>query len=274
MAIHHDDDDHDRGLAFDLDTTRSRRSMLKWIGGAGLFAFVSSCVGGGDESGVDAGSDAGSGSGGTCTTIPEETAGPYPGDGSNGPNVLATSGVVRSDITTSFGGLSGTATGVPLTMKLRLVDASGSCLPLAGYAVYLWHADALGRYSLYSSGVTNQNYLRGVQETDDNGEVTFTAVFPGCYDGRWPHVHFEIYPSLSSATSAANKIATSQLAFPEDVCDEVYATSGYTNSAANLSRVSLASDGIFRDGYATQLATTSGDVANGYTATLDVAVNG
>jgi protocatechuate 3,4-dioxygenase beta subunit len=99
-------------------------------------------------------------------------------------------------------------------------------------------------------------------------------VFPGCYDGRWPHVHFEIYPSLSSVMSSANKIATSQLAFPEDVCAEVYATSGYTNSASNLSRVSLASDGIFRDGYATQLATTSGDVTSGYTATLDVAVNG
>ena len=277
MAIHHDDDDHDRGLTFDLDTiaarARSRRAVLKWLGGTGLFAFVSGCI---DrevaEIGEDAGADASSGT--TCTKIPEETAGPYPGDGSNGPNALATSGVVRGDIRSSFGGMSGTAAGVTLTIKLKLVDASNSCEPLAGYAVYLWHCDREGRYSLYSAGVTNQNYLRGVQETDDSGEVTFTSIFPGCYDGRWPHVHFEVYPSAVSATSAASKIATSQLALPETACDAVYATSGYSASVANLASTSLATDNVFRDGATSQLATVSGSVSAGYTATLDVAVNG
>lgn len=46
----------------------------------------------------------GHGSAAACgAEIPDETAGPYPGDGSNGPNVLAESGIVRSDITSSFG---------------------------------------------------------------------------------------------------------------------------------------------------------------------------
>src|SRR5262245_39216261 len=101
----------------------------------------------------------------SCGRIPEETQGPYPGDGSNGPNVLSASGVVRSDIRTSFAGLSGSADGVPLTILLNIVSAS-TCAPLAGRAVYLWHCDRLGRYSLYSQGVTNQNFLRGTQEAD------------------------------------------------------------------------------------------------------------
>src|SRR4051812_26633046 len=83
-------------------------------------------------------------SSGVCTKIPEETAGPYPGEGSNGPNVLNQTGVVRSDIRTSFAGLTGTATGVPLTIDLTIVSAS-SCAPLANRAVYLWHCDQAGR---------------------------------------------------------------------------------------------------------------------------------
>ena len=128
-----------------------------------------------------------------CSTIPRETAGPFPADGSNGPTVLGASGVVRSDIRPSFAGLSGTADGVPLTIALTIVSAS-TCSPLAGRAVYLWHCDRLGRYSLYSPGATDQNYLRGVQEADGSGRVTFTSIYPACYSGRWPHIHFEGVP--------------------------------------------------------------------------------
>jgi protocatechuate 3,4-dioxygenase beta subunit len=148
----------------------------------------------------------------SCTgqqRIPNETAGPYPGDGTNGPNVLVMSGVIRSDIRSSFGGMSGTAPGVPLTVILRLVSAS-TCQPLAGYAVYLWHCTRDGGYSLYTSGFTSQNYLRGIQDADASGQVTFQTIYPGCYSGRWPHIHFEVFPSLSTSNSAGNKVATSQ----------------------------------------------------------------
>jgi protocatechuate 3,4-dioxygenase beta subunit len=167
-------------------------------------------------------------------------------------------------------GLIGTADGVPLNIVLTIVSGS-TCAPLAGYAVYLWHCDRLGRYSLYSSGATNQNYLRGVQEADANGNVTFTSIFPGCYAGRWPHIHFEVYRSLAAAGSVANKIATSQIALPKAACDSVYATSGYETSVTNLSRVSLATDGIFSDGSSLELATVTGGVS-GMTSTLSVAV--
>ena len=203
--------------------------------------------------------------------IPSETEGPFPGDGSNGANVLNVAGVVRSDIRTSFGSLNGTADGVPFTIALTLVSAS-TCAPLAGRAVYIWHCDRLGRYSLYSSGVTNQNYLRGVQEADASGKVTFTSIFPACYQGRWPHIHFEVYPSLSGATSVSNKQATSQIALPKATCDLVYATTGYESSLATLSQVSLASDNVFSDGAALELATVTGSVSGGLTATLTIGV--
>jgi len=113
-----------------------------------------------------------------CATIPEETEGPYPADGSNGPDVLSQSGIVRKDIRSSFGELSGIAEGVPLTIRLTIENTSDGCAPLAGGAVYLWHCSREGNYSLYT--VTDQNYLRGVQEADGDGVVTFTSIFPGC----------------------------------------------------------------------------------------------
>jgi protocatechuate 3,4-dioxygenase beta subunit len=208
---------------------------------------------------------------GACSRTPEETAGPFPGDGSNGPTVLSATGVVRGDIRTSFAGLNGTADGVPLTIELTIVSAS-TCAALAGRAVYLWHCDRLGRYSLYSSGVTSQNYLRGVQEADVNGTVRFGSIYPGCYAGRWPHIHFEVYPNLAAATSVANKAATSQIALPKATNDVVYATAGYEASVANQAQVSLASDNVFSDGSTLELATIAGSLATGFTASLSVAV--
>ena len=205
--------------------------------------------------------------------IPEETAGPYPGDGSNGPNVLSESGVVRSDITSSFGSASGVAEGMPLTLRFRVYDLAGEDVtPLAGAALYAWHCDREGNYSMYDGDAVDENYLRGVQEADEDGWLEFTTIFPACYAGRWPHVHFEIYESLDSATSASTKLRTSQLAFPQDVCDEVYATAGYEQSVDNLAQVSLDSDGIFSDGYSLQMAKVTGSVSDGYVATLNVPV--
>jgi len=144
---------------------------------------------------------------------------------------------------------------------------------LANAAVYVWHCDKQGRYSMYSTGVTNENYLRGVQAAGADGIVTFTSVFPACYSGRWPHIHFEVYPSLDKATDQANKIATSQIALPKESCDLVYATDGYGQSVTNITQVSLASDNVFRDdGGVHELGTISGSVSGGLTVELAVPV--
>jgi protocatechuate 3,4-dioxygenase beta subunit len=192
-------------------------------------------------------------------------------------NVLSESGVVRSDIRTSFGTSTTTAQGVPLLMTLSLVNTNDSCAPMSGYVVYLWHCTRDGMYSLYSSSIQNENYLRGVQVSDSNGQVTFQTIFPAAYSGRYPHIHFEIYPSLSVATLYTNKILTSQMAMPRDICSTVYAgATGYSASVSNLAAVTTSSDNVFGDNSAAQIAamtpSLSGSIANGYTGALTIGV--
>jgi protocatechuate 3,4-dioxygenase beta subunit len=128
---------------------------------------------------------------------------------------------------------------------------------------------------MYSEAAQDENYLRGVQAAGDDGVVTFQSIFPACYPGRWPHIHFEVYPSIDAATSASNRIATSQIALPEDACDSVYATEGYSESIRTLAGVSLASDNVFGDdGGVRELGTVTGSPADGLTVELAVPVGG
>jgi protocatechuate 3,4-dioxygenase beta subunit len=270
----------DQGLAFDLETLVSRRSMLKAIGLGGMSAgLLVACGPGASATGTptaSAGASAATGSvaaAAGCAVIPEETAGPFPGDGSNGPDVLTQSGVVRSDIRSSFGSSATTAAGVPLTIRIALLDAAQGCAPLANAAVYVWHCDRDGSYSMYSQAAASENYLRGVQAAGSDGIVTFQSIFPACYQGRWPHVHFEVYPSLDRATDPANRIATSQIALPEDTCKAVYATDGYASSVQTLAGVSLTSDMVFGDDSGIhQIGAISGSIADGLTVELPVPV--
>jgi protocatechuate 3,4-dioxygenase beta subunit len=278
----------DQGLAFDVETLLNRRQALKVFGTVGLgvgIVTLAACSPAG--SALLTGSPGASATAGTsptagattgdveCAAIPEETAGPFPGDGSNGPDVLTQSGVVRSDIRSSFGSSTTTATGVPLTIKLSILDLANGCAPYAGAAVYVWHCDQGGNYSMYSQAVQNENYLRGVQVAGDDGVVTFQSIFPACYSGRWPHVHFEVYPTLDAATDPANRIATSQIALPQDACETVYATDGYSQSVQTLSQVSLASDNVFGDdGGVRELGTVTGSITDGMTVELAVPVGG
>jgi protocatechuate 3,4-dioxygenase beta subunit len=295
---HHDEiEDHDRGLTFDLSTLMSRRRLLVGAAGGGaLAALLVACgssaststtsttatttaaaAGGPPSGGTPTGM---AGDSATATTdattglsaVPEETAGPYPGDGSNGVQVLTESGIVRSDIRASFGSSTTDAGGVPATIQLTLVDTSTG-KALQGAAVYLWHCDHEGRYSMYSQDIVNENYLRGVQESDANGLVTFQSYYPACYDGRWPHIHYEVYPSLDSITDASNKIATSQLAMPDDVNQVVFAESLYSNSLSNYSKVSLSTDNVFSDGTTNESPTVTGSVAAGYTLAMTAPID-
>jgi protocatechuate 3,4-dioxygenase beta subunit len=295
MRVDHRETDlenHDRGLDYDLPRLLHRRGMLKLVAGVGLagagLITLGACASTTDtgeasspSGGRPPGPAGGAGSGGPDGTqtsdtangeLPEETGGPFPGDGSNGAKVLNQSGIVRRDITSSFGSSTTKAEGVPLSITMTITDFANDKSPLAGGAVYVWHCDREGRYSLYSEGVAGENYLRGVQEADDRGQVRFTTIFPACYSRRWPHIHFEVYPSLTKATNSANKIATSQMALPEATCQAVYATTGYEQSLNNMSRVSLETDNVFRDGYDLQIPTVTGDPSGGYQLTFSCAV--
>ncbi|WP_460773054.1 intradiol ring-cleavage dioxygenase [Microbacterium sp. GXF7504] len=266
----------DQGARFDIGTILSRRGLLSVVGlgaGAALLAACSPKASATPSATASADAGTATGAGTPSGEIPDETAGPYPGDGSNGPDVLSQSGVVRSDIRSSIGG-GATADGVPMRLDLTILDMANGDAPFAGAAVYVWHCDAQGRYSMYSTGVEDATYLRGVQVADAAGVVSFTSIIPACYSGRWPHVHFEVYPTLDDITDADNAIATSQVALPQDVCDVVYALPEYDGSSRNLSQVSLTSDNVFgEDGGALQLATVTGGPDAGYTVALTARVD-
>jgi protocatechuate 3,4-dioxygenase beta subunit len=296
---------HDAGLRADLiEIERIRLGRRRALGliGAGGGALVLAGCGGSEASATSdsnvtvsdsgtAASGSGSGTGttgstatgsssGSCTAFASETNGPYPADGTNSSrglssNVLVESGVVRSDIRTSFlGGSTTVAEGIELTITLRLADVNDSCGALEGYAVYLWHCDVEGDYSLYDQ--PNESWLRGVQVADENGEVTFTTIWPGCYNGRFPHIHFEVYSSIDNATSGRYAVLISQIAMPDDANQAVYATQAYASSESNYAGESIGGDNVFGDNTTDQMeamtASASGSVTAGFTAEVTVGI--
>lgn len=300
-------DEHAHGLQYDLgrlaerlrqEKLRQRRQALLWLAAGGAAAALAACGGASDDTAAGS-SDTGttgssssattsttaavSASGGSCVADPQETNGPYPSDGSNTVNgtvsdILTTSGIVRSDIRSSFGSSTTTAQGVPLVLTLTLANVADSCAALEGYAIYVWHCNCDGEYSLYGADILDENYLRGVQVTDANGQVTFETIFPACYSGRYPHIHFEVYRSVSVATVYTNALLTAQMAMPAAICSAVYEDSSlYGSSVSEFAQVSTATDLVFSSSTAAQLAAQTpaltGSVADGFTGTLTIGVS-
>lgn len=265
MSMHDEDDhhEHDLGFAHDLKFMLGRRRLLALMGGVGVASL----------SGLPAFAL-------DCVALPWETQGPYPADGSNVRdgqvvNALTQEGVIRTDLRPSFGTLTPVADGLQLDLELTLVNADG-CTPLEGHAIYIWHCDTIGNYSLYD--ITDANYLRGVGISDAEGKVKFTTIFPGCYDGRWPHIHFEVFESAAKAVSGDDALLTAQIAMPEAECSDVYAKdSRYPSSSANLSRITIASDNVFGDNTADQIAqqtlAVTGDVSSTLTGTVTIPID-
>lgn len=259
----HSGHDHDQGFAHDLPKMIGRRGVLTMMGGLGLASAA-----GGPAAALD------------CVALPWETAGPYPADGSNLKNgqtinALTQAGVIRTDLHPSFGEMRPVADGLRLDLELALVNSDG-CTPLTGHAIYIWHCDATGLYSLYD--VPDANWLRGVAVADSEGKVQFTTLFPGCYDGRWPHIHFEIFANAEAAVSGEASLLTAQVALPEAECAAVYAHDRrYSNGTRNLGRITLARDNVFSDNSEAELAqqtlALSGDVESGYQGALTIPVN-
>lgn len=277
LARQHEDIE-DQGLTFDLGTLISRRRAFS-LTGAGAGAILLAACSAEEPANRSSASTAAASVNATPSPtaahtdeMPQETAGPYPGDGSNGPDVLDETGVERSNLTTSIGDTTAVA-GTAMTMTIKIVDLANDNQPMVGAAVYVWHCDAQGNYSMYSDGVTDQTWLRGVQITGQDGTVTFNSIVPGCYTGRWPHIHFEVFSRVEDITDATNAILTSQIAVPEDVTRDVYTSDTYSGSLDNLNQITLESDNVFADGWDMQLAQVSGDVTKGYTLAIDVPID-
>lgn len=240
----------------------SRRAALAGlaIGGAGLAAC---------------GSTAGAQAARLCGVTPTEIRGPFPADGVGGHdraiNVLDLDGVVRRDIRSAFAGLTGDAPGAPLELVLRLVSAGEACAPRPSHAIYVWMCDARGNYSLYNR--PEVNWLRGLQRADAQGVARFTAIVPGCYGGRAPHLHLEVFSSLADARAGAAPLLVSQLGFPTRFCAEIYAdTAVYGDSARNLERWPAERDWAFRgaDRAGAMMLKMTGERATGYTASATI----
>ena len=158
-------------------------------------------------------------------------------------------------------------------MNLTVTEAAAGYAALAGAAVYLWHCDRDGSYLLYSPGLENENYLRGVQETSAAANGHLHDRLPRRYRGRW-RIHFEVYSSVEDATTSGPIVKTSQIALPQAACEQAYRVSGYERSVRNLAGSSLTSDNVFGDdGECTNAATVTGDASSGFVANLTIGVS-
>ena len=179
--------------------------------------------------------------------IPEETAGPYPGDGSNGVNVLSESGIVRSDLTSSFGSRVRRRRGRPgdgQAQGLRPQRRPTSPRSPARRST-CGTATATGSYSMYSEDVADENYLRGVQEAAADGTRAVHHDLPGLL--RRPlaaHALRGLRVARRRHERTRTSCAPPSSRIPEDVCEQVYGVAeGYEPSVANLAGVSLDTDG-------------------------------
>jgi protocatechuate 3,4-dioxygenase beta subunit len=113
-----------------------------------------------------------------CRVTPRDQLGPFYSRNAPELNDLCTSG---------SGGkarliVSGRVLGMP------------ECKPLAGALVEVWHADANGDYSGFTSGKTDDPacLLRASLKTDSDGRYSFSTVVPAEYPGRPPHIHYRV----------------------------------------------------------------------------------
>jgi protocatechuate 3,4-dioxygenase beta subunit len=252
-----------------IDKLLTRRNALGLMGGAALAAVVSACGGGSSTASSSrkatsttttttsptTSTSTSNADTTSCTLTPQETAGPYPLDLHNNPTMF------RKDITEG-------KTGVPLTLTLTMLNTKQDCAPITNARIDVWHCDKDGVYSGFSQPGVNtvgDTFCRGIQLTDTDGKVTFTTIYPGWYSGRITHIHFQLY--LNNGL-----VATSQLAFPQDITTAAYNSALYKAHGQNSSVSSFAQDNVFSDGTTGEMLTLTGDTSSGYTATLTAGV--
>ncbi len=217
-----------------------RREALSVIGAAGA-AMAWGCA----ESPTSPGTTPTTTTPGSCGVTPTETVGPYP----------SLSDLFRSDIRE---GKAGTL----LTLAITVVNANAACAAVSGAQVEIWQCDAVGNYSSYGSQA-GQTYLRGIQTTDAAGQVTFTTVYPGWYQGRATHIHAEV-----TIGGVSRKVT--QIAFPESISNAVHATTAYGSRGSNPT--TNLRDNIFADSLADELVTPVGDPVSGYSAAFQIGI--
>jgi protocatechuate 3,4-dioxygenase beta subunit len=216
--------------------------------------------------------------GGTCMTLMSSvTQGPYYLDGA----------LVRKDITEG-------KSGVPLTLRLSVVDATDGCTPVPGAAVEIWHCDAWGYYSGYTtanpggsapaesedgSTANDSTYLRGYQIANANGVVKFETIFPGWYTPRTCHIHLKVHTGgeKEDGTYEGGKVNyTGQLFFDDTVAEEIFTLEPYARHSGSYT--TLENDMVYDGGGAssgllTLEAVHKKDPSKGYKGSLTLGVD-
>ena len=238
-----------------------RRAALGALGAVGA-VVLAGCSGSDDASSTPSSTAARSTSttlGGdaspACVLTPEETEGPFVLDLSDQPEL------VRREITEG-------RPGVPLSVSLTVLGVGRSCAPLANARVDIWHTDHHGVYSGFDqpgADTAGETFMRGIQMTDRNGVVTFDTVYPGWYEGRATHIHYQVFRDDGLVT-------TSQLAFPDDITRTVYASTLYRSRGQNESVPTTADDSLFADGTEGEVLAVTGGIDEGFRGTLSVGV--
>jgi protocatechuate 3,4-dioxygenase beta subunit len=164
--------------------------------------------------------------------------------------------MVRSDVREN-------RAGTPLTLTVKVVDVNSGCRPVSDAEVEIWQCDAAGDYSQYGSQ-TSATFLRGIQTTNGAGELTFTTIYPGWYQGRATHIHVDV-------AVGGRSVKVTQIAFPDSVSDAVHTQGVYASRGTNPTRTQ--SDMIFADSLSSELITPEGSPSSGYSATFQVGVS-
>ena len=154
----------------------------------------------------------------SCILAPEVTDGPYYVNGE----------LIRKDVKED-------QVGIDLYLEVQYVDVT-TCQPIPELFVDVWNCNATGYYSGVESGQggLNTTFLRGIQETDEDGVVAFETIFPGHYDGRAIHTHLltksnvTVRENQTTQDGAVTHIG--QLFWPEELRSAVEATSPYSEN--------------------------------------------
>ncbi|MFI6009294.1 intradiol ring-cleavage dioxygenase [Streptomyces sp. NPDC051243] len=217
-------------------------------------------------------------SAGTCMTLMSSvTEGPYYLDGA----------LVRKDITEG-------KSGVPLTLRLTVVDATDGCTPVPGAAVEIWHCDAWGYYSGYTtanpggsapaesedgSTADDNTYLRGYQIANANGVVKFETIFPGWYTPRTCHIHLKVHTGgqKEDGTYEGGKVNyTGQLFFDDEIAQEIFTLEPYSKHSGSYT--TLDNDMVYDGGGASSGLLTlkpvkKADPSKGYKGFLTLGID-
>lgn len=199
---------------------------------------------------------------------PQQTEGPYFVDGM--PNRYD----IRSD--TSKGSVE---QGIPLRLVIHVYDVdNGSCVPLRGAKVDIWHANYQGVYSAVKDmGTAQENFLRGYQVTDNNGTVHFTTIYPGWYEGRAIHIHDKVRTFNGSEKTLE---WTSQLYFNNSINEQVHKQSPYDNhgppqttNERDMIYSGASTDGLIQKNSGEQLMVNITKQGESYIGTFDIVLN-